>query len=155
MSIHGKNFIGNKLLAESRVTFQAVDPSNGKELEGIFYEATPGEVAGALQLAGRAFSIYRNKTGKEKALFLETIADEILNLGDALIARCCAETGLPEGRITGERGRTIGQLRLFAQVVREGSWVDARIENAIPEREPVPKPDIRSMMDMLTNFHIR
>ena len=61
MSIHGKNFIGNKLLAESRVTFQAVDPSNGKELEGIFYEATPGEVAGALQLAGRVFSIYRNK----------------------------------------------------------------------------------------------
>jgi 2,5-dioxopentanoate dehydrogenase len=149
MSIHGKNFIGNKLLAESRVTFQAVDPSNGKELEGIFYEATPEEVAGALQLAGRAFSIYRNKTGKEKALFLETIADEILNLGDALIARCCAETGLPEGRITGERGRTMGQLKLFAQVVREGSWVDARIENADPEREPLPKPDIRSMLKAL------
>ncbi len=149
MGIHGKNFIGNKLLAESRVTFQAVNPSNGKELEGLFYEATPGEVAGAAQLAGKAFSVYRNKTGKEKALFLETIADEILNLGDALIARCCAETGLPEGRITSERGRTMGQLKLFAQVVREGSWVDARIENAIPDREPVPKPDIRSMLKAL------
>ena len=85
---------------ESSVTFQAVDPSNGNELEGIFYEATPGEVAEAVESAGRAFSIYRNKTGKEKALFLETIASEILHLGDALIARCCAETGLPEGRIT-------------------------------------------------------
>jgi alpha-ketoglutaric semialdehyde dehydrogenase len=149
MGIHGKNFIGNRLLAKSSVSFQAVDPSNGKELEGLFYEATPGEVAEAADLAGTAFSIYRNKTGKEKALFLETIADEILNLGDALITRCCAETGLPEGRITGERGRTMGQLKLFAQVLHEGSWVDARIENAIPEREPVPKPDIRSMLKAL------
>jgi 2,5-dioxopentanoate dehydrogenase len=149
MSISGKNFIGNKLLAESSVTFQAVDPAKGEALEGIFYEATPGEVAEAVHLAGRAFPVYRNKTGKEKALFLETIADEILNLGDALIARCCAETGLPEGRITGERGRTMGQLKLFAQLISEGSWVDARIENALPEREPVPRPDIRSMLKAL------
>jgi alpha-ketoglutaric semialdehyde dehydrogenase len=147
--IHGKNFIGNQLHGESSVTFQAVDPSNGNELEGIFYEATPGEVAEAVESAGRAFSIYRNKTGKEKALFLETIASEILHLGDALIARCCAETGLPEGRITGERGRTMGQLKLFAQVLKEGSWVDARIEHAIPARMPVPKPDVRSMLKAL------
>jgi len=149
MDIHGKNFIGNRLLAEGSVTFQATDPSKGELIEGLFYEATPGEIAEAAQLAGKAFPVYRNRTGKEKAVFLETIADEILNLGNVLIARCCAETGLPEGRITGERGRTMGQLKLFARVLKEGSWVDARIENAIPEREPVPKPDIRSMLKAL------
>jgi NADP-dependent aldehyde dehydrogenase len=149
MGIHGKNFIGNKLLAESSVTFQAVNPANTEALEGSFHEATPGEVAEAVHMAGTAFSVYRNKTGKEKALFLETIAGEILNLGDELIARCCAETGLPEGRITGERGRTTGQLKLFAQVLKEGSWVDARIENALPARVPVPKPDVRSMLKAL------
>jgi len=149
MGISGKNFIGNKLTAEGSVTFQAVNPANKEALAGSFHEATPGEVAEAVQMAGTAFQEYRNSTGKEKAVFLETIADEIFNLGDKLIARCCAETGLPEGRITGERGRTMGQLKLFAQVLNEGSWVDARIEHAIPEREPVPKPDIRSMLKAL------
>jgi NADP-dependent aldehyde dehydrogenase len=149
MRLSGKNFIGNKLLAESSVTFQAVNPANGELLDGSFCEASPGEIAEAIHMASKAFPIYRNKTGKEKALFLETIADEILNLGDVLIARCCAETGLPEGRITGERGRTMGQLKLFAQVIKEGSWVDARIENAIPAREPLPKPDVRSMLKAL------
>jgi len=124
MDIHGKNFIGNRLLAEGSVTFQATDPSKGELIEGLFYEATPGEIAEAAQLAGKAFPVYRNRTGKEKAVFLETIADEILNLGNVLIARCCAETGLPEGRITGERGRTMGQLKLFARVLKEGSWVE-------------------------------
>ena len=57
-----------------------------------------------------------------------------------------AETGLPEGRVRGERGRTTGQLRMFAALVREGSWVDARIEPAMPDRTPLPRPDLRRMM---------
>src|SRR5690606_14382611 len=67
-------------------------------------------------------------------------------LGDTLIERTTLETGLPAARIVGERGRTCAQLRLFAATVREGSWVDARIDTALPERQPVPRPDIRRML---------
>src|SRR5690606_28540093 len=75
-----------------------------------------------------------------------TIASEIEALGDELLQRAHAETGLPMARLTGERARTTGQLRLFAQLVREGSWVDARIDRALPDRQPLPRPDIRRML---------
>lgn len=114
-------------------------------LEPGFYEATQQEVAHAVQQADLAFRVYRDKSGKEKAAFLEAIADEIVATGDALIRRCMEETGLPEARLTGERGRTVNQLKLFAQLLREGSWVNARIDLADPERKPLPKPDLRSM----------
>ena len=74
------------------------------------------------------------------------MAAEIEALGDALLARAQAETGLPLPRLTGERARTCGQLRLFAAVVREGSWVDARIDPALPDRQPLPRPDLRRML---------
>ena len=67
-------------------------------------------------------------------------------LGDALIERCTAETALPAARITGERGRTCGQLKMFAQLLRDGWWVDARIDTAQPQRQPLPKSDIRRML---------
>ena len=103
------------------------------------------EIEQAIQKAESAFEVYRRKSGDEKAYFLEAIADEILNLGDDLLQRCHQESGLPLGRLTGERGRTMNQLRLFAALVREGSWVDARIDHAIPDRKPFPKVDIRQM----------
>ena len=80
---------------------------------------------------------------------METIADEILALGDDLIKRGMEETGLPEARLTGERGRTVGQLKLFASLLREGSWVGARIDLADPDRKPLAKPDVRSMQRAL------
>jgi NADP-dependent aldehyde dehydrogenase len=73
------------------------------------------------------------------------IADELMALGDELLDVCCTETALPKARIEGERFRTVNQLKLFAQLVKEGSWVNARIETALPERMPIPKPDIRFM----------
>ena len=82
----------------------------------------------------------------KKSEFLKAIADEILALGDELIQTYCTETGLPEGRAKGERGRTIGQLRSFADLVQEGSWVEATIDTAQPERQPMPKPDIRKLL---------
>jgi hypothetical protein len=85
-------------------------------------------------------------TGEQRAAFLERVGEEIMTLGDELIARSHAETGLPEARLIGERARTVAQLRLFAQVAREGSWVDARIDHAIPDRQPAPKPDLRRML---------
>lgn len=145
MTLHGLNFIGKTAIGAGRHTFRAVNPATEEPLSPDFTEATADEVDAAARKAAAAFAEYRRKSGLEKAAFLDAIADEILHLGTPLIERCCAETGLPEARITGERGRTMGQLRLFAQLLREGSWVDARIDTAQPERQPLPKPDIRSM----------
>ena len=149
MDLKGLNFIGNELSGKGEELFKAVNPQNNQELVADFHEATLQEINEAILKSEDAFIEYRNKSGKEKSLFLETIAEEILGIGDILIERCCSETGLPEGRITSERGRTINQLKLFANLLREGSWVDARIETANPERQPLPKPDIRSMKKAL------
>ena len=145
MDLTGKNIIGNSLSAEGQSTFKAVNPATGEELEPAFHEATSGEIDRAVRHAQTAFGEYRNVSRKEKARFLESIAEEMIALGDNLLRRCTDETGLPETRLTSERGRTINQLKLFAQLVREGSWVDARIDAADPERKPLPKPDVRSM----------
>ena len=145
MELTGKNLIGNKFAATGSTKFNAEDPSTAKILDGDFFEATREEISEAIDKAHIAFQIYRNKPGCEKADFLDNIAAEILALGDALIRRCMAETGLPEARLTGERGRTVSQLKLFAELLREGSWVNARIDKADPERKPLPKPDVRSM----------
>jgi alpha-ketoglutaric semialdehyde dehydrogenase len=149
MELKGLNFIGNELSGKGKEIINAVNPVNNQKILPGFHEATEEEIKDAIKKAEEAFIIYRNKSGKEKALFLETIGEEIIRLGDDLIKRCCEETGLPETRITGERGRTVNQLKLFAGLLKEGSWVDARIETAEPERKPVPKPDIRSMKKAL------
>ena len=91
-------------------------------------------------LADAAFGEYRATTREHRASFLEAIADNIEAIRDELVARAAAETGLPEARLTGEVGRTTGQLRMFAAVVREGSWNEARIDPAQPDRTPVAPP---------------
>lgn len=126
--------------------FYAINPANNEKLEGEFTNATLEQVATVVQKATTAFTIYRKKDKNSIAAFLDQIAYEILNLGDALLERCHLETGLPIARLQGERARTMNQLKLFATVVREGSWVDARIDTAIPDRTPLPKPDIRHML---------
>ncbi|HVG38830.1 MAG TPA: aldehyde dehydrogenase family protein, partial [Pyrinomonadaceae bacterium] len=107
--------------------FRGVNPANGRELEPLFYEATDEEVDRALAQAAEAFPTYRRKKPEEIAAFLEAIAGEIEALGDELLQRAHEETALPLVRLTGERGRTAGQLRMFAELVREGSWVEATI----------------------------
>jgi len=111
--------------------------------------ATESELQQAVELAAEAFQTYRHTSGAEKAVFLRTIADNIEASIEGLVARMPLETGLPEMRVRGEAGRTCGQLRLFAGLVEEGSWVDARIDYAQPEREPLPKVDTRSMLRAL------
>jgi len=145
MELKGVNFIGNELSADGKETFKGVDPATDKKLLPDFHEASSHEIDEAINKAELAFTEYSKKNGKEKALFLETIAEEILVLGDDLLERCNKETGLPHSRLTGERGRTVNQLKLFAELLKEGSWVEARIETAIHDRQPLPKPDIRSM----------
>jgi len=143
MNLHGQNFIGDQLVPGAGKTLRATSPLDGKPLTPEFHLSGEKEVNAAMELAAAAFDAYRETTGDQRAAFLERIADEIMALGDALIQRARQETGLPEARLTGERARTAGQLKLFAQVVREGSWVDARIDTAIPDRQPAPKPDLR------------
>src|SRR6056297_151467 len=144
--IDGVNFIGQTASKKSNETFQAFDPSANKPLPEAFHIATSAEIDRAIQKAVDAFQAYSQLSGRIKADFLEAIADEIIALGDTLIKRASAESGLPHGRFEGERGRTVNQLRMFADLLRDGSWVDARIDTAQPDREPLPKADIRNML---------
>ncbi len=143
--ITGKNYIGNRLSGNGTKTYKTFNPSLHIENENEFIEASTEEINEAVFLASDAYIGYNQKSGKEKAAFLTAIADGILALGDILIQTYCSESGLPEGRAKGERGRTIGQLKAFAALLEEGSWVDATIDTAIPDRAPAPKPDLRKM----------
>ena len=143
--ITGKNYIGNSQSAKGNKTYKTFNPQLNLENGPEFYEATSEEIDEAVGLASEAFKTYRNISGEKKAEFLNAVADEILTLDDELIQTFCSESGLPEGRAKGERGRTVGQLRMFAELVKEGSWVEASIDTEIPDRKPVPKPDLRKM----------
>lgn len=144
--ITGKNYIGNQLSAKGSNTYKTFNPQLNIENEPVYTEATSEEIDEAVTLASVAFKTFRTTSGKQKADFLNAIADEILALDEELITTYCSETGLPEGRAKGERGRTVGQLRSFADLVAEGSWVEATIDTAQPERQPMPKSDIRKML---------
>jgi NADP-dependent aldehyde dehydrogenase len=144
--ITGKNYIGNSLSTKGNKTYKTFNPKLNIENEYTFTEANEEEINEAVELAAEAFKDFRSITGARKAVFLNAIADEILALDDELVKVYCLETGLPEGRAKGERGRTIGQLRSFADLVAEGSWVEATIDTAIPDREPMPRSDVRKMM---------
>src|SRR6056297_3654650 len=144
--IEGVNFIGQTASKKSTETFQAFNPSSSKPLPEGFHIANSDEINLAVEKAEKAFHEYSTLSGSIKADFLEAIADEIMALSNTLIERASAESGLPNGRFEGERGRTVNQLRMFADLLREGSWVDARIDTAEPDREPIPKADIRNML---------
>lgn len=146
MNLHGQNRVGDMLSAEGTATFRAVNPSNGEVLEPDFIEATLQEIDAAANLAKNAFDANSRIPAEQIARLLEAIGDAIMEIGDDLLHRANAETGLPFPRLTMERGRTVGQLKMFAGLVREGSWVDARIDQANPDRQPLPKPDVRRML---------
>ncbi|CAL2102213.1 Alpha-ketoglutaric semialdehyde dehydrogenase [Tenacibaculum sp. 190130A14a] len=144
-TITGKNYIGNKLSSNGNKTHKTFNPQLNKENDCDFYEATTEEVNEAVALAQSAFLEYKNYSGVQKASFLNAIADGILDLGDELIQTYMSESGLPEGRAIGERGRTVFQLRMFAELVANGSWANATIDTEVPDRQPMPKPDLRKI----------
>ena len=146
MGISGRSIIGFDRGSENGNTFTAFNPKTGDAIEPSFYSATEDELKRASSLADQARIPYGNLPGKTRAVFLRAITDNIEALGDELIQRASLETALPNQRFVGERARTCGQLRMFADLLDEGSWVDARIDHAIPDRQPVPKPDVRSML---------
>ena len=146
MELFGSNLVGGEWVEGSGPVFQAVDPATGAKLDPEFREAGTEEVDRAFAAAEAAFAGYARRSPQERARFLRAIADELLELGDALIERAHAETALPAGRLQGERTRTMNQLRLFADHLEEGSWVEARIDTPDPSRAPLPKPDLRRML---------
>ena len=146
MALTGELFIASKRVRRDGPGFQAVAASTGTPLEPSFSMATKDDVEAAAVAAETAFPIYANLPREKRAEFLEAIAEEIDALGETLTERAMQESGLPHARLTGERGRTSGQLRLFAKELRLGEYLRARIDHAIPDRQPAPKPDLRLRM---------
>ena len=139
----GQMIIAGSPVRGSGAEIRGFDPNTGSELEPAYRYGDASHVEAACTAAATAFAEYRGTSREQRASFLEAIADNIEAIRDELVARAAAESGLPEARLTGEVGRTTGQLRMFAAVVREGSWNEARIDPAQPDRTPLPRPDIR------------
>src|SRR3954469_973362 len=127
----------------------ATDPTTGERLEPGFKPPTEEDIELAVRLSADAFPIYRRTSARERAAFLRKIAGKIEAIAPDILERAGKETALPAARLQGETARTCGQLRLFAQVAEEGSWVNARIDRADLNRKPLPKADIRSMLHPL------
>jgi alpha-ketoglutaric semialdehyde dehydrogenase len=123
---------------------RATNPATGEEMEPSFGGGEASDVDKACMLAAGAFDAFRAAPLESRAQLLEAIAQGILDLGDELVERVIAESGLPRPRIEGERGRTCGQLRLFASIVREGRWLNVTVDSALPDRKPAARPDLRS-----------
>jgi len=139
----GQMLIAGSPVRGSGTPIRGFNPTTGQDLEPAYPYGDGSHVVAACSAAAAAFAAYRSTTSEKRAQFLEAIAANIEAIRDDIIARAVAESGLPEARITGEVGRTTGQLRLFAGVLREGSWNGARIDPALPDRTPLPRPDIR------------
>ena len=142
MQITGEMIIGRSAVLGKEGSMKAIDPSRNVEIEPAFGLAGSADLQRACELADAAFDAYRATGLEVRAKFLETIADRIMDLGPALIERAMQETGLPQARLEGERGRTCNQLRLFAKVVRDGRFQSATLDSALPERTP-PRSDLR------------
>jgi len=149
MNLEGLSIIGHHRVKPSGKSVPAINPTNGSELPTPFHWATNEDVSRAAELAAKAFSEYRRWPAKRRANFLRLIASLIESNAATLVERGNLETALPSARLQGEIARTCGQLRLFASLIEEGWWLDARIDHANPERKPLPKPDIRSMLQPL------
>ena len=124
-------------------SFRAYAAESGEPVEPDFPSSSTADVDAACAAAAAAYEPYRSLPAEKRAAFLEAIADEIMALGDELLERAMLESGLPQARLTGERGRTAGQLKLFAQVVRDGRYLGLRHDPAMPDREPMPRSDLR------------
>lgn len=144
--LQGTSLIGSARGSQSGAAFHGVNPATGEQLQPAYFSASTEELDRATTLAEHAFPAYRKLAGRERGKFLRRIADGLQAITDIAVQRAHQETALPVPRLQGEVVRTANQLRLFAEVVEEGSWVMARIDTPDPDRRPLPKPDIRSML---------
>lgn len=143
MQITGEMLIGSEAVRGTASTLRAFDPARNAEIEPAFGAGDANDVDRACRLAQEAFDPFRLASLEQRACLLETIAERIVSLGDALIERAQAESALPKARLEGERARTVGQLKLFATLVRDGRWLGATLDAAMPERKPLPRSDLR------------
>ncbi|MGY2340264.1 aldehyde dehydrogenase (NADP(+)) [Pseudomonas sp. SDO5532_S415] len=141
--VSGHNYIAGTRSASGTVTLQSFDAGTGDALPYRFHSATVEEVNAAAEAAASAYPTFRHLSAERRADFLDAVATELDALDDSFIALVCRETALPTGRIQGERARTSGQMRLFASTLRRGDFYGARIDRALPERQPLPRPDLR------------
>lgn len=146
MELSGLSLIAGELSQATNDTFQATNPRTKATLPTEFHNASADDIHNAVMAAHDAYQVTRNYSASKLADFLDTAATEIEALGEQLISVCDSETGLGTARLTGERGRTCNQLRAFANLLREGSYVEAIIDSAQPERQPNPRVDIRRML---------
>ncbi|HET6331423.1 MAG TPA: aldehyde dehydrogenase (NADP(+)) [Holophagaceae bacterium] len=142
----GLSILGSASGQPGRAPFKAMNPATGLELDPPFHSASPEEVDQAVRRARAAAPLFAACDGARRAALLRAIARELELDAAELVPRVMAETALPEGRVRGELDRTCFQLRLFATVADEGSWVDARLDTPDPARHPLPRPDLRSML---------
>ena len=145
-TLAGRSLIGLREGSGTGEPAFATNPATGARLQPGFVPATAQEVDRAVHLAAQAFETYQRVSGRDRGAFLRAIAAKIESIAAEIVERAQQETALPQARLQGETARTCGQLRLFAQVAEEGSWVQARLDRAEPDRKPAPKPDIRSML---------
>lgn len=149
LQLSGRSLIGLREGTGTGKTFYGVNPATGENLQPGFVSTSTDEIDTAVRLGADAFESYRLLAGRERGAFLRKIAENIESIAEEAVERAGLETALPQGRLQSETARTCGQLRLFAHIAEEGSWVNARIDRADPERKPLPKPDIRSMLRAL------
>jgi 2,5-dioxopentanoate dehydrogenase len=142
----GRHLVNGRWVESRGAKFTAVDPAAGETLQPEYSDAGEAEVEQAARTAAEAMAAAMDHPPRWQAELLEWIAAKVMEQGDALLERGERETALPRARLEGERLRTVNQLRMFAEVVREGSWVEATIDTADPERKPQPKPDLRRML---------
>lgn len=143
MSITGQQLIGGQWQAGRGAAYRAINPATAQPLAPELRYCDDSQLQAALTAAQEAAVEFAATTPEQRAVFLECCAEEIMALGSTLTERVCAETGYPMGRAEGERGRTCNQLRLFADHIRQGDYLDVRIDTAQPDRQPLPRPDIR------------
>jgi alpha-ketoglutaric semialdehyde dehydrogenase len=144
MRIAGEMLLGASSVRGAHGALRAFDPAQNREIEPSFGAGGAADVERACELAAAAFDPFRAAPLETRAKLLEAIAANLVALGDALIERAHAESALPNARLEGERSRTVGQLKLFASLVRDGRWCGAVLDSALPERKPLPRPDLRS-----------
>lgn len=149
MKPDGGNLIGFGSSGLGGTVFKAFNPSTGQQIDPGFASATLDDVERAVQLAAEAAPAWARLPAAKRNEFLRQIAESLEKKADDLVARAMLETGLPEARLRGEVARTAGQLRLYGEAAAQGDWLDARIETAQPGRQPLPKPDHRSMLRAL------
>ncbi len=144
-TLKGRSLLGLATAEPGTRTFHATDARTGEPLEPAFHPTSPADLDRAAAAAENAFPAFAATSQAERAGFLRAAAAELEGRGEAIIERADRETALGSARLTGELGRTANQLRLFASLLDEGGWVDARIDRGDPQRRPAPMPDVRSM----------